>query len=191
MFIGAVSYINLKKVVVLFCNSGKIIKSFITIEREYKEELGVPSCGVSYYYYLATKSHWWELCVLCPQEPAWKKCLKIISWINKCKKGIGMKCKFALESYTGHHFDKTSDVLSIVGLETFKNGVVGDIVACMLSHFSSFQLFATHRAPLSIGFSKQEYWSGLSYPPPGYLPDEGIEPKSPKVSCIDRWVLYY
>ena len=103
--------------VVLFCNSGKIIKSFITIEREYKEELGVPSCGVSCYYYLATKSHWWELCVLCPQEPAWKKCLKIISWINKCKKGIGMKWKFALESYAGRHFDKTSDVLSFVGLE--------------------------------------------------------------------------
>ena len=35
-------------------------------------------------------------CVLCPQEPAWKKCLKIISWINKWEKGIGMKWKFAL-----------------------------------------------------------------------------------------------
>ena len=89
-----------------------------------------------------------------------------------------MKCKFALESYTGHHFDNTSDVLSIVGLETFKNGVVGDIVACMLSHFSSFQLFATHRAPLSIGFSKQEYWSGLPCLSPGDLPDPGIEPAS-------------
>ena len=34
------------------------------------------------------------------------------------------------------------------------------------------------QAPLSIEFSKQEYWSGLPFPPPGYLPDPGIEPES-------------
>ena len=32
-----------------------------------------------------------------------------------------------------------------------------------------------HQAPLSLGFSRQEYWSGLSCPPPGDLPDPGIE----------------
>ena len=36
----------------------------------------------------------------------------------------------------------------------------------------------THQVPLSMGFSKQEYWSGLSYPPPGDLPDPGMEPES-------------
>ena len=35
-----------------------------------------------------------------------------------------------------------------------------------------------HQAPLSMGFSRQEYWSGLPYPPPGDLPDPGIEPTS-------------
>ena len=34
-------------------------------------------------------------------------------------------------------------------------------------------------APLSMGFSRQEYWSGLPCPPPGNLPDPGLEPKSP------------
>ena len=34
------------------------------------------------------------------------------------------------------------------------------------------------QAPLSMGFSKQEYWSGLTFPPPGDLPDPGIEPRS-------------
>ena len=34
-------------------------------------------------------------------------------------------------------------------------------------------------APLSLGFSRQEYWSGLPLPSPGYLPDPGIEPGSP------------
>ena len=34
------------------------------------------------------------------------------------------------------------------------------------------------QAPLSIGFSRQEYWSGWPFPPPGDLPDSGIEPES-------------
>ena len=37
---------------------------------------------------------------------------------------------------------------------------------------------AAHQAPLSMGFSRQEYWSGLSFPPPGDLPNLGIEPTS-------------
>ena len=50
----------------------------------------------------------------------------------------------------------------------------------MLSHFSRVQSFVTlwtiaHQAPLSMGFSRQEYWSGLPCPPPGELPDPGIE----------------
>ena len=35
-----------------------------------------------------------------------------------------------------------------------------------------------HQAPLSMGFSRQEYWSGLPFPPPGHLPDPGVEPTS-------------
>ena len=37
----------------------------------------------------------------------------------------------------------------------------------------------TYQAPPSMGFSRQEYWSGLSFPSPGDLPDPGIEPGSP------------
>ena len=55
--------------------------------------------------------------------------------------------------------------------------------ACMLSHFSCAQLFATqgttiHQTPLSLGFSRQEYWNGLPCPSPEYLPDPGIKPTS-------------
>jgi len=56
--------------------------------------------------------------------------------------------------------------------------------ACMLlSQFSRVRLCVTlwtvgHQAPLSMGFSMQEYWSGLPCPPPGDLPDPGIEPVS-------------
>ena len=35
------------------------------------------------------------------------------------------------------------------------------------------------QAPLSMGFSRQEYWSGLPCPPPGDLPDPEIKPRSP------------
>ena len=50
----------------------------------------------------------------------------------------------------------------------------------MLSHFSCVRLSAalwtvTHEAPLSMEFSRQEYWSGLPCPPLGDLPDPGIE----------------
>ena len=36
-----------------------------------------------------------------------------------------------------------------------------------------------HQAPLSMGFSRQEYWSGLPFPSPGDLPNPGIKPRSP------------
>jgi len=49
---------------------------------------------------------------------------------------------------------------------------------------SGIQLFVTpwtvaHQAPLSMGFFRQEYWSGLPHPPGGDLPDPGIKPMSP------------
>ena len=46
------------------------------------------------------------------------------------------------------------------------------------------------QAPLSTEFSRQEHGSGLPCPPPGDLPDPGIEPES-QVSGIGRWVLYH
>ena len=53
----------------------------------------------------------------------------------------------------------------------------------MLSHFSRVQLFVTlwtvaHQAPWSMGFSRQEYWSGWPCPPLGDLPNPGIKPGS-------------
>ena len=39
------------------------------------------------------------------------------------------------------------------------------------------------QASLSMGFSRQEYWSGLPFPSPGDLPDPGIEPRSPALQA--------
>ena len=60
--------------------------------------------------------------------------------------------------------------------------------ACVLSCFSRVQLLVTlwtvvRQAPLSMGFSRQEYWSGLPFPSPGDLPNPGIEPGSPALQA--------
>ena len=54
--------------------------------------------------------------------------------------------------------------------------------ARVLSRFSCVRLLVilwtvAHQAPLSKGFSRQEYWSGLPFPSPGNLPHPGIEPR--------------
>ena len=59
---------------------------------------------------------------------------------------------------------------------------------CMCA--KSFQLWlnlatpwtVAYQAPLSMGFLRQEYWSGLPFPPPGALPDPGIETTSPALT---------
>ena len=60
------------------------------------------------------------------------------------------------------------------------------VCVCVLSHV---QFFATpwivaYQAPLSMRFSRQEYWSGLSFPSPGVLPDPGIEWESLSSSAL-------
>ena len=59
-----------------------------------------------------------------------------------------------------------------------------------LSRFSD-RLRATrwtvaHQAPLSMQFSRQQYWSGLPCPPPGDLPHRGIEPVSPAAPALQQ-----
>ena len=50
--------------------------------------------------------------------------------------------------------------------------------------FDSFTIWTVaHQTPLSTGFSRKEYWSGLPCPSPGNLPDPGIEPRSPIVQA--------
>ena len=64
--------------------------------------------------------------------------------------------------------------------------------ACMLSRFSRVRLFATpwivaRQAPLSMGFSRQEYWSGLPCLSPGDPPNPGIDPASYMSPTLAGW----
>ena len=65
--------------------------------------------------------------------------------------------------------------------------------AKLLGHVGLFAALLTvaFQAPLSIGFFRQEYWSGLPCPSPGDLPDSEIELTSLNASCVGRWVLYH
>ena len=68
--------------------------------------------------------------------------------------------------------------------------VLDNVGPCVLSYFSGVWLFAilwtvACRAPLSMGFSRQDYWSGLPFPPLGDLPDPGI--KLAYISYIAGW----
>ena len=51
-------------------------------------------------------------------------------------------------------------------------------------------LYIAHQAPLSMGFSRQEYWSGLPFPSPGDLPDPGVKPRCPTLQAdfFTLWV---
>ena len=58
----------------------------------------------------------------------------------------------------------------------------------LVKSLSRVQLLATqwtvaHQVPPSMGFSRQEYWSGLPFPSPGDLPDPGIKPRSPSLQA--------
>ena len=63
-------------------------------------------------------------------------------------------------------------------------------LTCMLNHFSHVKLFvplwtvALQTLLLSMGFSRQEYWSGLPCPPPGDLPNPGTEPTFPMAPAL-------
>ena len=84
-----------------------------------------------------------------------------------------------LKSLLQHHSPKAS----FFSAHSFHIEPSGSICACVISHFSRARLFVTpltvaHQAPLSVGFSRQEYLSGLPCSPPGDLPDSGAGPAS-------------
>ena len=67
---------------------------------------------------------------------------------------------------------------------------------CECSRFSCVRLSVTpwtaaHPSPLSMRFSRQEYWSGLLCPPPGDFPDQGIEPTSLMSPVLTGGVVFF
>ena len=68
---------------------------------------------------------------------------------------------------------------------TLDDGISGLVTKSCLTLVTPWTV--AFQATLSMGIPRQEHWSGLPFPPPGDLPDPGIEPVSPElqaVSCI-------
>ena len=64
-------------------------------------------------------------------------------------------------------------------------GEVCKLCVCVLSRSvmpDYLQCYGAHQAPLSMGFPRQEYWSGLPFPSPGDLPNPGIKPDPPALA---------
>ena len=80
---------------------------------------------------------------------------------------------------------ETEESQKIGFVEEHNNGVMPRVVERKkVKSLSCVRLFVTpwtvaYLGPLSMGFSRQEYWSGLPVPSPGDLPHPGIEPRSP------------
>ena len=102
-------------------------------------------------------------------------------WRSNSRKNEGMEPK--QKQYPG--VDVTGDRSKV---RCCKEQYCMLLLLLLLSCFSRVRLCATsetaaHQAPPSLGFSRQEYWSGLPYPPPGDLPNPRIEPGSPALQA--------
>ena len=103
-------------------------------------------------------------------------CLSRLDVLKACLSGASLKswgaqCEVQILHFSGREF---SPIFSHLLL--------------LLSHFGHTRFFAslwtvTHQAPLSIGSSRQECWSGQPFPSPGDLSDPGIEPRSPALQA--------
>ena len=69
--------------------------------------------------------------------------------------------------------------------------IFNDVLSCSSVMSNSLPPFVAHQAPLSMGFSRQEYWSGLPFRSPGDLPDPGIKPGSPALQADSLNYLSY
>ena len=108
------------------------------------------------------------------------------------KSAVHIRCpKYWSLSFSNRPFNEYS------GLISFRTDCFNLLPVYVQSHFSHVQLCVmlwtvASQVPLSMGFSRQDYWSGLLFPLPGDLPDTGIEPASlMSPVCIVRWVLYH
>ena len=71
----------------------------------------------------------------------------------------------------------------LVSVKLFADEITIDLeyVCSVVSDSSETPWTVVHQPPLSMGFLRQEYWSGLPFPPPGDLPDPGLN------SCFLHW----
>ena len=93
----------------------------------------------------------------------------VLIWCNHCYEAAGMHSREGKSVY--------------LTLATYQVLTVS-VSVCTQSCLFATPWTVARQAPLSMGFSRQEYWSGLPFPPPGDLPNPGIEPTSPALQRV-------
>ena len=96
--------------------------------------------------------------------------------------------RIACPFHRGTSLPRNWTSVSCIAGRFFTSWATREVCGCSISEVSRVQLMATpwtvaHQAPPSMGFSRQEYWSGMPFPSPGDLPDSGIEPRSPSLQA--------
>ena len=113
--------------------------------------------------------------------------IQFIKWMRQQRRCLtDVRSQQYLSKYTGICFNSRRKKLWVYIL----NPQPSIDCVCVLSLFSvsnslwPYGLYIARHAPLSMGFSRQEYWSELPCPPPGDLPHPGIEPVAPVVPAL-------
>ena len=139
---------------------------------------------------ISSLSEWWG----CPGRQASLRVWTVVSWIY-CFFAVGFTLlpapvnEFRCESSPGLAASGTCHVHSCLWAFAFAFvwcALPVIVCACPDTHVRLLANWwtASHHAPLSMGFSQQEYWIGLPCPPPGDLPHPGIKPSSPVAPAL-------
>ena len=120
----------------------------------------------------------WQLLDILHQPVAILLFLQSPPEYSKQSKGIVLHTLLIIYIYIYTHIYTHTHIYIYIHTYIFTHLTLTHIYACMLCLFSRVRPFATlwtvaHQAPLSMRFSRQEYWSGLSCPFPGDLPRDG------------------
>ncbi|KAB0380328.1 hypothetical protein FD755_008112 [Muntiacus reevesi] len=111
-----------------------------------------------------------------PRDKACVSCLSCTSGMNSFHRFLCTR--LVCVSVLNHHYRITSSWT----LTEKKKKLGIEVTSDSLQHHG---LYAASQAPLSMGFSRQEYWSGLPIPPPGDFPDPGNESAKMEGFCLD------
>ena len=129
---------------------------------------------------MTERLNWTELRDVGGSKPDHRYKLMTVFTSEVCGRSVGFKDMYLLDQDRLYQWLSKCD--SWVAALTSPGNLL-----LLLSGFSCARLLVTpwtvaHQAPPYMGFSRQEYWSGLPFPSPGDLPDPRIEPRSPATS---------
>ena len=123
-----------------------------------------------------------SLLILQSWVPDWFPCLTVEPFLDSSN-NLFRTLSYSVAYQWLHSKGRVEDCFSSLYVLYFSIRCSGRVCVCVWA-LSHVQLFVTpwtlaHQAPLSMEFSRQEYWSGLPFPSPGHLPNPGIKPGSP------------